>query len=154
MIDGLQIGDKLSNISKPVTDVIDGLQIGDKLSNISKPVTNTIADLKSDVKKRRIIFFLVEVFIGLFFYVLVIFFNWPRNQNDSILPNNLQAPTLLYVLLMIWILTLFIGLVTFLFDKSVDNQLDNQKKSLGTKASEIGEKEKEKFLAEFLNQFQ
>jgi hypothetical protein len=154
VIDGLQIGDKLSNISKPVTDVIDGLQIGDKLSNISKPVTNTIADLKSDVKKRRIIFFLVEVFIGLFFYVLVIFFNWPRNQNDSILPNNLQAPTLLYVLLMIWILTLFIGLVTFLFDKSVDNQLDNQKKSLGTKASEIGEKEKEKFLAKFLNQFQ
>jgi len=114
------IGSKISDMSQPVISGISNSQIGSKISDISQPVISGLKILKT----RRIIFFTIQVISGLFFYGLVIFFNWPRNQSDSILPNDLQAPTLLYVLLMIWILTLFVGLVTFLFDKSIDNQLD------------------------------
>jgi hypothetical protein len=153
------IGSKISDISQPVISEISNSPIGSKISDISRPVIKGITTLKT----RRIIFFTIQVISGLFFYGLVIFFNWPRNPSESILPNNLQAPTLLYVLLMIWILTLFVGLVTFLFDKSIDNQLDSQKKSLGKKviflvkkATKIGDNEEEemKFTVEFLNKFQ
>ena len=119
-ISNSSIGSKISEISQPVISGISNSSIGSKISDISQPVINGIKTLKT----RRIIFFAIQVVSGLFFYGLVIFFNWPRNQSDSILPTGLEAPTLLYVLLMIWILTLFVGLITFLFDKSIDNQLD------------------------------
>jgi hypothetical protein len=118
-------------------------------------------DQKSRIQERRSKVFIGEIVVGIFLYTLIVAINWPSStflKDWQLLKNwqNWQAPTLLYILLIIWVLTLFIGLVTFLFDESVDNQLDNQKKSLEKKAAEIGdnEKEKEKFLINFLKQFQ
>jgi len=87
------------------------------------------------LKQRRNNVFLGQIVSGVVFYVLVININWPssitlkdwqslKNWQDS------QAPTLLYVLLLIWIFTLFVGVVTLIFDKSIDAQLDQQKKLL------------------------
>jgi hypothetical protein len=141
VVDGISnstIGSKISDISQPVIDGISNSTIGSKISDSAQSLITAIKDLKT----RRIIFFAIQVISGLFFYGLVIFFNWPRNQSDSILPNNLQAPTLLYVLLMIWVLTLFVGLVTFLFDKSIDDQLDDQKDLLVEEVIKIEDKKK------------
>jgi hypothetical protein len=137
-INNSPIGSKISEISQPVIDGISNSTIGSKISDSAQSLITAIKDLKT----RRIIFFAIQVVSGLFFYGLVIFFNWPRNQGDSILPTGLEAPTLLYVLLMIWILTLFVGLVTFLFDKSIDDQLDDQKDLLVEEVIKIEDKKK------------
>lgn len=84
---------------------------------------------KREITERRTKIFASEIAVGIFLYTLIIATNWPSStvlKDWQLLKNwqNWQAPTLLYVLLIIWVLTLFIGLVTFLFDESVDNQLD------------------------------
>lgn len=82
-------------------------------------------------KNRRTLFFTVEALVGIVFYLLVIYFNWPQDVNNTPrLSNDLQAPTLLYLLLILWILTLFVGLVTFIFDRSIDDELDIQREQL------------------------
>ena len=88
---------------------------------------------KRRIKERRTKIFIGEIASGVFLYILVIKFNWPSNivlKDWQLLKNwqNWQAPTLLYVFLIIWILTLFVGLVTFGFDKSIDDQLDKDQK--------------------------
>ena len=90
-------------------------------------------DQKRRIKERRTKIFIGEIASGVFLYILVIKFNWPSNivlKDWQLLKNwqNWQAPTLLYVFLIIWILTLFVGLVTFGFDKSIDDQLDKDQK--------------------------
>lgn len=92
--------------------------------NISLPIMPIIGI--QELKARRVSFFAFKILLGLIFYSLVIFFNWPKE--NPLLPDNIQTPTLIYALLIIWILTLFIGLVTFLFDSSIDKQLDEDTK--------------------------
>ena len=79
------------------------------------------------LKVRRLTFFILQIAVGFLLYVLVIYFNWPQKNGQPLLPDRLQAPTLLYALLIIWVLTLFIGLMTFLLDRSIDHQLDRDK---------------------------
>ncbi len=77
--------------------------------------------LPKNLKQRRLSFFGVEIVLGIVFYIAFITLNWP--------PNN-SAPTLIYLLLIIWVLTLFTGLITLVFDHSIDKQLDHEKKLL------------------------
>ncbi len=101
----------------------------DKDSQQGSKITNKVQSFlidgnKKEIRTRRVYFLAGEVITGIVFYILVIFFNWPQGESSDSLPNNLQSPTLLYALLIIWVLTLFVGLITFMFDNSIDKQLD------------------------------
>jgi hypothetical protein len=65
----------------------------------------------------------IHIGIGLVVYIVAILVNWPR-LDGQIVSYEWQAPTLLYALLIIWVLTLFVGLITLVFDNSIDKQLD------------------------------
>jgi hypothetical protein len=90
---------------------------------------------KDKIEQRRKTAFFGEIVSGVVFYILVINLNWPSSvtlKDWQSLKNwqNSQAPTLLYLLLLIWIFTLFVGIVTLIFDESIDDQLDQQKELL------------------------
>ncbi len=102
----------------------------DQLKTIIPKIILDFIRQNNSLKNRRTLFFTVEVLVGVVFYLLVVYFNWPQNANNARLPDYLQAPTLLYLLLILWNLTLFVGLVTFVFDKSIDDELDIQRKKI------------------------
>lgn len=61
-----------------------------------------------------------EIVLGLILYLSIIGLNWPQSNGDipiSSIGYNFQAPTLLYALLIIWIFTLVLGILTYSFDK-------------------------------------
>ena len=90
------------------------------------------ACIGGDLKQRRNKIFLGGIVLGVALYILVIIRNFPTNiplKDWQSLKDwqNSQAPTLLYLLLLIWILNLFVGIVTLIFDQSIDTQRDKQK---------------------------
>jgi hypothetical protein len=74
---------------------------------------------KEDLKLRRSIILVGEIYVVWFSYIAIISFNKPFSSLK-----NWQAPTLLYVLLIICLLTLFVGFIAFVFDRSIDERLD------------------------------
>ena len=102
----------------------------DYRKKIFKPKIKSEENEIKQIRKRRFNFSFFQIFTGFLFYLLVIIFNWPQANGHSMLPDYLQAPTLLYALIIIWELILFVGIIVFLYDKSVDDQLFTQKNLL------------------------
>lgn len=69
-----------------------------------------------DLKGKRRFSFGFSAVIALIFYGLTIYLNWPKLDGSMILKDRFQAPSLLYVLLIIWLITLLIGLINFWLD--------------------------------------
>ncbi|MGK7946393.1 MAG: patatin-like phospholipase family protein [Microcystaceae cyanobacterium] len=66
---------------------------------------------------QRKITYAVQLGVGIIFYAITILLNWPDDQGKMILPNSWQAPTLLYVILIIVGMTLLIGGLNYAIDK-------------------------------------
>jgi hypothetical protein len=116
------------------------IEIYEKLENckfidkeLIKKIKNLIPEIFKDETNRRVISFLSQILVGFIAYVFAIFNGWKQIQGDAQSINNFQIPTLLYALLIIWVLTLFIGSITFIFDRSIDKVLDNQKTNIKDK---------------------
>ena len=70
-----------------------------------------------------------EVIVGAIFYLLAIYLNYPQADGKIKIPTNWQAPTLLYALLIIWVVTLLLGAIIYVFDKYADKDDEKQDSS-------------------------
>ena len=70
-----------------------------------------------------------EVIAGAIVYSLAIYLNWPQADGKLKIPTNWQAPTLLYALLIIWVVTLLLGAIIYVFDKYADKDDEKQDSS-------------------------
>ncbi|MEA5537005.1 hypothetical protein [Crocosphaera sp. XPORK-15E] len=66
------------------------------------------------------LFLIYEILIGLIIYVITIYLNYPKLDGTINIPIKYQAPTLLYILLIIWIVTIVLGGIIYVFDKYSD----------------------------------
>ena len=99
------------------------------VKSILQPIINIIAKNKNsnqNLTKRRRRWNAIQIIFGLTLYILVIIFNFPNSFIANILPDNLVAPTLVYVILLIWIFTLILGYATYKFDKYYEKNINSK----------------------------
>lgn len=124
--------------------------IKNRIANFQELTENFIPITKESNKKlekpktRRSAILIIEILVAILVYILVIYCNRPM----SALSEALLAPTLLYILLIILVMTLLVGLVSLLFDISVVKRLKTQQQLLlnfenqTQQPTELGEKTK------------
>lgn len=69
-------------------------------------------------KDYRRFYVLVQSLIGFTAYIILIGLNWPNPSGNILIPLDYQAPTLLYALVIIWVITQVIGYLIYHFDRS------------------------------------
>lgn len=89
-----------------------------KQYNLFKLFDNQSKEKYQQLKFRRILITRSIIFIGFIIYAIVICLNYPPVNGQSIISENYQAPTLLYALLIIWIMTFLLGGLTYYFELS------------------------------------
>ncbi len=110
---------ELYEYKSPISEkLLENVQKNNLLKRFKK---NNLLKRFKELEFRRFLIFSIQILFGIVFYIAVIIRNWPPNNSD---------PTLLYVLLIIWVLTLFAGSITLGFDLSIDKRLDDEKKEL------------------------
>lgn len=60
---------------------------------------------------------IVEISVGIVVYFIAIYFNSPKPDGSTIISPHWQAPTLLYALLIIWIITQLLGFIVYHLDQ-------------------------------------
>jgi hypothetical protein len=90
------------------------------------PITKDANKGLENLKTRRSTILIVQIIVALLVYWMVIYFNRPMSG----LPEAFLAPTLLYILLIITVMTLFVGFASLIFDLSVIKRLKTQKQLL------------------------
>lgn len=95
----------------------------EKMSN--KAWLEPLSDSK--LANRRTYFYWIKVVLGFIFYLLAIYCNYPKNNGEIIVSENWQAPTLLYALLIIWVITLLLEGITYKVDRFFENRTNISK---------------------------
>ena len=79
----------------------------------------------TDSKKKIELILIIELFVGLMLYILSVYLNFPKLDGSTILVKAWQPPTLLYLILIIWILTVYFAGITYVADKFSSDLMDS-----------------------------
>ncbi len=100
-------------------------KIGQKLEVESNNLKETLKALRNSINT----IYLIQLSIGFVLYVLSMWLNCPNPQGEIKASREWQAPTLLYALLIIWVVTVVLGGLTTLADEWFDKEkADNASK--------------------------
>ena len=71
----------------------------------------------------KYVIYVLQLLLGFAIYLGIIWLNWPKPEGQIIVSEDWQASTLLYALLIIWIVTFFVEGITFCIDKLFETQV-------------------------------